>query len=66
MMIDLDSKENYVKFLEYVKQLGMIKIRYHYLLVTLVSQDYSIFKSLKPRDLQSLNQKSNIRRQYMR
>lgn len=37
MMVDLDSRESYVKFLNQIKNLGMIKEKYHYLLVTLVS-----------------------------
>lgn len=36
-MVDLDSRESYVKFLNQIKNLGMIKEKYHYLLVTLVS-----------------------------
>lgn len=37
MMIDLDTKEDYLKFLENIKKLDMIKTTYHYLLVTMVS-----------------------------
>jgi hypothetical protein len=37
MMVDLDSRDSYIKFLNQIKNLGMIKEKYHYLLVTLVS-----------------------------
>lgn len=37
MMVDLDSKESYMKFLNQAKQIEMGKVKYHYLLVTLVS-----------------------------
>jgi hypothetical protein len=42
MMVDLDSKENYLTFLEHVKELGMIKIRYHYMLVTLAIHEIDL------------------------
>lgn len=36
MIIDLDSKESYTKFLNQIKELGMTKTRFCYLLSTLV------------------------------
>lgn len=37
MMIDMDKKEDYIKFLSQVKNLGIIKMKFHYILITLVS-----------------------------
>lgn len=37
MIVDLDSKKSYLSFLNQIKDLGMTKTRYHYILATLVS-----------------------------
>ena len=36
MMVDLDSKESYMAFLNQIKDLGMTKVKYYYVLATLV------------------------------
>ena len=36
MIIDLDSKESFMSFITQIKDLGMTKIRYHYVLATFV------------------------------
>ena len=42
MMVDLDSNDSYKKFLGYTKSLGMIKIRFHYMLVTLAIHEIDL------------------------
>jgi hypothetical protein len=37
MIIDLDSKESYKYFLNQIKDLGMTKTKYYYILSTIVS-----------------------------
>lgn len=37
LMVDLDSKDSYMRFLNQFKYLKIMKIKYHFLLVTLVS-----------------------------
>lgn len=36
MIVDLDSKESYTHFLNQIKDLGMTKTRFHYILATYV------------------------------
>jgi hypothetical protein len=38
MIVDLDSKESYTAFLNQIKDLGMTKVKYYYVLATLVGK----------------------------
>ena len=38
MIVDLDSKESYSLFLNQIKDLGMTKTRFHYILATFVRE----------------------------
>jgi len=42
VMIDFEDKENYVKFLSQIKRLGIKKIHFHYVLVTLAVNEMDI------------------------
>ncbi len=60
MIIDLESKESYTNFLNQIKDLGMTKTRFCYMLATLVIQDnHLLFFTMKKLNLKKLREFMN-------
>jgi hypothetical protein len=44
IFVHLDSKESYIQFINQIKKFGSTKIRYHFVLITLVKLKYTLIK----------------------